>query len=185
MRGGSVVESRDEKHARRARPDGYVAELPQDVKQSRLSDGGADTWELAIDEIRGEVGVASAGGDAAQGLVSIYEGLKDGAGIVVEPARDGRIDDELGFVHTESEHPLVDLAELRHSGAHLRVIHGREIVELLAVGEGAELEVLEDGGDFSLAREQGLELLLDLGDTDLVDLVDEADSIARESVRNL
>lgn len=117
--------------------------------------------------------------------MSIHKGLEDRAGIVVEPARDSRIYDELGLVHSEGEHPLVDLAELRHSGAHLRVVHGREIVELLAVGEGSELEVLEDGGDFSLAREQGLELLLDLGDTDLVDLVDEADSIARESIRNL
>ncbi len=76
--------------------------------------------------------------------MSIHESLEDRPSIVIESARDRRIENKARFVHAEREDSLVHLAQLGDTSADFRVVNRFEILELVAIGERPEFQVFED-----------------------------------------
>ena len=110
-----------------------------------------------------------------------HDGLVHGAGIVIQPTRDGEVDLEILLRHAEGREILhhgaqLAEAEIEHIAAPLILREKRELIRACA-GRGDEAEDLIRAlaRHTALLREQGVHLLC----ADLVELVDRAQHVAR------
>ena len=178
-----VLGHRQDEHVRRRSADLVVQQplLAEDVEKSRHADRNADAGKLAVDIVLGEVIEAAAGADRADLGVVEQRRFIDGAGVVVEAARNRQVDGEVFLRHAERAEvfcngrelietlieDLVTAAILRERGEHLLVRaldadEGKDLVRLFAL-DGV---IVHENG----AHEVG---------ADLLDLVDRAHDVAR------
>ncbi len=101
-----------------------LAQLPE---QTSGPDGDAHTGQARARVVGGEILVTPSRTDAADLRMRIERRLVDGAGVVVEPARDGEIEHHTMAGHAELRHAGEDLGKLLCPCPHERSAGGKTL----------------------------------------------------------
>ena len=156
--------------ARAGRDQSVIAELREESGQT---DGDADARKLLIGIIAREVIVTAAGANAAEFGMGVDDGFVNGARVVVQTSRDGKVDAEAFLGHTEGDHRFGHGFQLVDAVLENLVLHA-ERAELFdgLPSVTADGDEGNDGLRFVLGNAGGDQLCDDLFLTDLFDLVD-------------